>query len=488
MEENKKNITRRIFIKDSAVLSIGAGLAFTNVTSSIAQTQKRSSIVTGKWDKKLVGYYSNPQEILEKPRFMDALQKQLGVNVILMHHPLKYTPEILQLNPLKAEGGFIGNGYAEDDSKLNKCIEEVHRRGMDFWLYFSGMHGAEKHKKHCAVDFSGVPFSDLAPTPYAICQTLIAYCPSRPDIREWNRASYNFGASNYNVDGVYVTHFRYANPSFFGNIFGCACPFCQAEAARKGYNFAAMKKACLSLQNKLKRLKLSHVKEAAKLRLTLMDFISILGEDQAVFDWLYFRASVFGDHLKLIRNSIHATTGKSFVTDTHPATMALYVGHNYADLQSGASDGLMPLGWLDPQMMSAVASWSALLCKWVPGLDEPTSLQVVKNFFGYGNLPLPKDRIDSLGIKANWYDPSVSWKPAGDFYKYYTQEQIYALYDNEITKLRVLNTTNSPAFPIIKGKEWARETCERLIARCMELGHTGYVFQWVDNFIDPAKY
>ena len=27
---------------------------------------------------------------------------------------------------------------------LNKAIEETHRRGMDFWLYFSGHHFGEE--------------------------------------------------------------------------------------------------------------------------------------------------------------------------------------------------------------------------------------------------------------------------------------------------------------------------------------------------------
>jgi len=90
--------TRRSFIKNSAVISLGAGIALNSVVSSIAQTQKRNSVISGKWDKKLVGYYSTPEEILGKPRFMDAIQQQLGVNVILMHHPLAYSREILELS------------------------------------------------------------------------------------------------------------------------------------------------------------------------------------------------------------------------------------------------------------------------------------------------------------------------------------------------------------------------------------------------------
>ena len=189
---------------------------------------------------------------------------------------------MLELNPLKERKAYIGLSYTEDDAKLHQCIEEVHRRGMDFWLYYSGMHGAEKHKNWCAVDFNGVPFSDLAPIPYAVCQLLITYCPSRTDIRAWNRAAYTFGASEYDVDAVYVTHFRYANPSFFTNIFGCACESCEKEAEKKGYNFLEMKKACLLVQRKLTRMKIRHLKEAAKLRLSFMDFLTLLVDDQAI--------------------------------------------------------------------------------------------------------------------------------------------------------------------------------------------------------------
>ncbi len=480
MAKSKPDTAGEPVPKQSQAMKLGAG-KYVRDTSA---RQGRESTVTGKWDRKVVGYYAEPDEVLDMPKFMDALQKDLGVNVIIMNHPVTYPKDILELNPLRERDSYIGLGHTEDDSDLRQCIEEVHRRGMDFWLYYSGMHGAERHKQWCAVDFNGIPFSDLAPLPYAVCQLLVTYCPSRRDIREWNRAAYTFGALHYDIDAVYVTHFRYANPSFITNLFGCACESCEREAERKGYNSHAMRKACLSLPQKFSRMKAGYWKELAKLDFTLMDFITLLDDDRAVFDWLHFRASVVGDHLKLIRNSISACSGKKFITDTHPPTTALLVGHNYSDLQNGGADGFMPLSWLDTQLISAVAAWAHLLTQWVPGLDEAASLDIVKSFFGLRGIPLHGNRIDDLGIKANWYEPNVSWNATAGFYDHYSQEEVYALADNELTRLSMLNVNRHPVFPVIKGREWERATCERLIERALALGCAGYVFQWVDNFID----
>lgn len=449
---------------------------------------RHEPVVTNRWQKTAVGCYVTFDEIVNEPKYMDALQEKIGVNLLVASAPVKYTPEILALDPLKGNG-YIGLPNTDDDSLLRKGIEEAHRRGMDIWLFYHGMHGAEKHRELCAVDFNNVPFCDLPNIPYAYCQVLQTYCPSRPEIREWNRASYTYGATNYDVDAIYVSHFRYANPAFFTNIFGCACPFCQEEAAKKGYNFSAMKKACLKLINRLQKMNLKQVKEAVRLNFTLMDYISFLDDGQDVLDWLYFRASVFGDHLKLIRNSIHAATGNRilFVTDTHPPEMAIYAGHNFDDLQHGASDVLMPLSHLNSQTMSCFSTLSWLLCQWVPGLDEPTAIQLVYNFFGYGHIGLPTKSIDSLGILPDWYNPDVGYKSAENFYNVAAPEQIYTMFDLELTQLKVLNTTGMPAMTQMDGGHWYREIIERLMTRSRELGHQGYVVQLTTQFIDKEK-
>ena len=108
----------------------------------------------------------------------------------------------------------------DDDSLLVKAIDETHTRGMDFWLYYTGHHYGQLYRPVCAETFEGVPYSELPSIPYALCQSLITVCFNKPSVADWDLTAYTFGARNYDVDGIYVTHFRYANPSFFTNLFG----------------------------------------------------------------------------------------------------------------------------------------------------------------------------------------------------------------------------------------------------------------------------
>ena len=428
---------------------------------------------------RLVGYYIPTADILDKPDYIDTLQKQFGVNMLISSHPLTYTREILEKNPLQGKG-YICQGYTEDDSLLRKAIDETHRRGMDFWLMYYGIHGAEKFPEWSARDFNNVPLGELAPIPYASEQSQIAYCLSRPETREWNREIFSFGASHYDVDAVYTCHFRYANPGFFTGIFGCACSSCQNAASGMGYDFPAMKNACLELQRQLKNMSLSRVKEAARLHFTLMDWLTFLSDGREILDWLRFRAKVFSEQLKMIRDSVHAVANKYFFVDTHPCTMSLLVGHNLDDFQHGCTDALMQLAWLDAQLMACIASWSRLLCDWVPGLDEPIALQVVYNFFGLDHLPHPKERIIDIGLEPNWYELDRSSGFRKRFYRdVFDDERIFALQEHEMRLFKVLNTSGMPSYPIIKWGEWSTEVTERLIKRAFELGHTGVVIEKV---------
>ena len=436
-------------------------------------------VVTGKWDRRLIGYYISPSDILNNPEFLDKIQEKLGVNVLLCGHPLSYTKEILTKNPLKGKG-FIAQGFTEDDTTLHKAIEETHRRGMDFWLLYSGIHGAEKYPELSARNFQGIPLGELPPIQYASEQSQIAFCPSRPEIREWNREIFTFGATRYDVEAVYTCHFRYANPAFFEGIFGCACSTCREAAERLGYDFLQMENACFKFRDGLKHIKLSQIKDAARLHLTLMDWLTMLDDGQGVLDWLMFRAAVFSEHLRIIRNSVHTVPGKYFFIDTHPSTMSLLVGHNLNDFQNGCTDALMQLAWLDAQLMSCIASWSRLLCDWVQGLDEPTALKLIYNFFGLTHLPLPKDRIIDIGLEPNWHELGNGNEFRKRFYsEVFDDNRIFALQEHEMRLFKVLNTYGIASYPIIKWGEWSTGVTEKLIARAFELGHNGIFIERV---------
>ena len=440
--------------------------------------------VTGRTDVDLVGVYGSFQELVNEPKYIDALQKELGVNLFIASHPIKMPKEVLDLNPMKGKNVWVGLSHTEDDSLIHKGVEEAHRRGMDIWLYYSGMHYGQHAPELCATDLNGTLLTDLPKIPYALCQGLIALCFWNPSVRAWNEAVYALGASNYDVDGVYVTHFRYANPSFFTNLFACGCEHCQRAAGDLGYDFEAMRRAGLSVQEKLKRLDVDLVRHAAKLRLTFMDFMTLLTEDRALYDWFYFRAKGVCDSLKRIHDAVHAASNDraAFVTDTHPPTNALFVGHNYAELQDGASDALFPLAWLDYQSLSAAAALSNLLCTWVPGLEESTALQVVYNFLGYDGLTLPKERIEDLHIGRTPEEHDFD-----EFYENLGVDGIVEFHSHDMDKLKVLNTKGLPTHPVIKGDYWPKEAGLQLMAYAREIGLTGYVIQRTQVFVDKER-
>ncbi len=477
--------TRRSFMKSASMAALGAS-ALAGSIPSVAKAQTGRPFVTGVRGKKLVCCYVSASEMLNEPKYIDALQKQLGVNAVIISPPAIKMPDWLkEMNPLKGKG-WMGTSPVkdDDDSQLVKGIEEAHRRGLDVWLYYTGHHYGQLYRPACAVTFDGIPFNELPPIKYALCQGLVSVCFNKPEVVEWDRTAYTYGARTYDVDAIYVTHFRYANPAFFTNLFGCACEDCRKLAADMGRDFNAMERASRNLVKNLRKLDAAKVKLAAKIGLTFTDFLQMLADDRAIMDWIYFRSDTVGMRLRGIHDSIReATAGRSqFISDTHNPTQALFVGHNYADLMNGASDALLPLAWLDFQHMSAVAALANLLVTWVPGLDEESALTAMLTFFGWNELPIPRKRIADYRIGVD----SASHKDT-EFYEIFNKESTLALWTHELEHLALMNTKGMPSIPIIKGHQWTEKISRELMDRCMSLGHTGYTLQRTDLFIDKKK-
>ena len=440
--------------------------------------------------RKIVGYYGSFEDLVDHPAYVDALQEELGVNLVIAGGPIRIPQEILDINPAPGHGSEgIGCSWTEDDSLIHRGIEEAHRRGMEVWLGYGGTHYGIRAPELCVVDFEGRRLCDLPQTPYSVFEYNPPVCMARPDVRAWNEAVYGLGAENYDVEGVYVSHFRYDNPSQWNNLFGCSCPYCELEAYRKGYDFEQMKRAMLSLREKLKKLTKEQVEAAAKCRLTFGDFLMLLSDAREVWDWLQFRASVVGDALRIVHDAVHRESEERaiFVSDSHMPTMALYVGHDWMEMQQGITDHFHPLAWLDSQHLGCVAAWANLLCTWVKGLEERTALQVVYSFFGWDELPLEKDRIADMGMsKGRYLDDEHS---SERFYQTAMgPERIFALYSHEMDKMKALNVSPIPAHPVIKGDFWPAEAGRRLMDYAMEIGLDGYIHQRMGVYVDRSKY
>lgn len=487
MSMNKEDsIKRREFLKHGTAAAL-AGSLYAVGNGWTAQSNTGSSgppFVTGRQGKKLVGCYMYSIEDILDQKYMDALQKRLNVNVVLFSPPIKLPKWLLDKNPLGPEHMLCARAHTEDDTDVFKAVEEAHRRGMDFWLYYTGHHYGEESRPIISETFDGVKFLDLPGIRYSL-ETMKTSCFAKPIVKEFEPAVFSYGAKTYGADSMYVSHYRYANPAYWPNLFGCACPYCQDEASQMGYDFARMKNAMMNLRRRLEKLDRKTVEYAAKSRLTFTDFLTFLGEDDGVMDWIVFRAKVVGNQLMRINNAVRTATNNrcGFITDTHNATLSIFVGHNWDDFFEGASDALHPLSWCDTQHITAVASWANQLCKWVPGLDEQTALRVVTRFFGWDELGLPDKKIhEVLGLK------SAEEKYTSEaFYRIFNPDLTIRLMTHEWNRLAAINGGRLPAHPVIKGDEWPEKVGRELMGRADDLGLTGYVFQRTDVFIDRSK-
>ncbi|MHB9029030.1 MAG: hypothetical protein ACYC9O_09690 [Candidatus Latescibacterota bacterium] len=463
--------TRRSFLKTGAVFTAGLP-AF---SSGAAPREK------------VIGCYTGVKEILESPKYIDALQGKLGVNTLLCGEAIRMPDWLREMNPLRKASMFAQ--HTEDDSALRKAIGETHRRGMRFWLYFSGHHNDPGEREVMSETFDGIKFADLPPIPYALSQGELTTCFEKQKVREYVRALFAFAPREYPVNGMYVSHTRYSTPSFWTNLFGCACPSCRAAADDMGYDFEQMAASMRNLRRGFERLDRKTVEHAARARLSLGEFLSLLGEDNGVADWLFFRARVVGAALRRMHDAVHAATDNraTFVTDTHNPAMSLLAGHNYEDLITGASDGLHPLSWCDYQHVSVIAAWANQLCAWVPGLEESTALRAVTAFFGWDDLGLPDKRIADLRIGRNSEEHGIWSDAAKGFYGYFNPDLTVKLMTREWTRLAAINGGRIPAHPVIKGYEWPEKVCRELMERTEELGLDGYVFQRTETLIDRDR-
>ncbi|MCE5250967.1 hypothetical protein LLG96_12175 [bacterium] len=483
------DISRRDFIARGTAAAAGTLLAARDGwPSRTGAAPSARPFVTGVPGKKLVGCYSSASDIIKNPKYIDALQKKLGVNVLICGEAIKMPDWLKSLNPLGPDR-YMHAGQTEDDSQLIQAIEETHRRGMDFWLYFSGHHYGEESRAIMGETFDGVKFIDLPLIKYALAHSEYTACFEKPAVKAWEQALFGFAAKTYDVDSMYVSHYRYATPSFWSNLFGCGCSSCQQAAGEMGYDFGLMRDSMMKLRARLERLDRKTLEQAAKYNLTFMDFISFLGEDNGVMDWLYFRAKVVGNALKRIHDVIHTETNhrSGFVTDTHGATMSLFVGHNYEDLINGASDALHPLSWAQWQFISVVAAWANQLCEWVPGLDESVALKIVTGFFGWQDIGLPDRKISDLAVAEAAPTDGTYNDQMKKFYANLGDDRLIRLMTHEWTRMAAIDSGRIPAHPVIKGYEWPEKVCRELMDRTAGLGLTGYVFQRTDVFIDREK-
>ena len=468
-------ISRRSFVSRSAAAAGGLILSTGREPPVIAEGESSGPpFVTCRKSKKLVGVYSNPDEVQNHPEYLDALQKKLGCNLIILSAGgVNYPEEIRRLAPYPPEANtWIGIPFSEDDGAINRCAEIVHSRRMDMWIIGSGHYDRGLDDSLSPVDFNGVLLRSHTAPKYAI-EAGTELCFQRPKIVRWQQKAYPWICRNYDIDALYLTHHRYNTPSIYRRLWGCACEDCRRAASRLGYDFDIMRSAMLKFDAGLRSLTKDRVRRMAELGYTFTDFIQTLSDGPDILDWLEFRAAAFTDTFGAVNRSIRSSTNGrcKFIIDTLNPTFMLLAGHDFKSFVGTASDAFYPMAWVDYHYISVVASWANFLVETVDGLDEGTALQAVYTLVGWDDIGLPAERIADLYIGATNKEHSIP-----EFYKGFGKH-VNGLMTHEYRHGALMNVRNYPSYQTVFPHFWGREITEPLMDEIMSAGHDGYIFE-----------
>jgi len=426
---------------------------------------------------KLVGLYTDSEVVARDPRYIEALQREIGLNLVILGSGLKggrynLSPEVRALDPVARRGGGEPPGvqYGNDDSLLRLAIREAHRRGIRVWLLGAGWQyiGAERFPDMVSVDFSGRPVSETPEVPYAVEQYWLTFCPNHPELNEWFEAAFSDMARSYDVEGIDVTHCRYTAPAFFYGLFGCACPKCREAAEEMGYDFEGMRRGMTQLLDGLRRLDAGSVRHMARTGMGWTDLVQVL--EEGVLNWFRFRAEVISRNLRRFRDAVHRATGGKvlFGGDAFPPSFAPLVGHLYRDLGESLDFVSPLLPHVEVFISSTWAAYAGLLCSWVPGLGEREALRSVYCLFGYGDMAGLPEAIEDLGVGG----------PDGE-YRCLPLKDILV---RELYKARAF--ISGVSYPVVKGRLWPPAVIRDAVESAEDMGHEGIIFQGTSGLVE----
>jgi hypothetical protein len=417
--------------------------------------------------EKLVGLYFGAQTVLDDPGYVDALQKDAGLNLLLMGGPFNLSQELRDTAPYVTPTGREGAGFgwSDDDSVLRKALEECRKRGIKTWVVIGGWHGGgENRPDYCVRDLWGRPLSEV-PAPRCALEKGLSVCPSRPEINGWMERAAAEVARGYDVDAIDITHGRNTAPAYIPAWWSCACPHCQRRAAKMGYDMGRMRNSVDTFLARLSHLTPRQVKLAAQAQPGMFGLFQFLGVGGGIVDWFNFRADVISDNLRGITRAVHEATPKhvQFGSDNQPPSFSLLAGHRYTDFVAGATDFTQTLiSHVAFFVYATLASFADLVMNSVAGVDEADALQLSYSVFGYENFGMPKE---IAGFHLGNWDLEEASSPIAN------------LVEKELTLARALNPGNMPSIPVIKGTLWSKETIRRLIDSTFAMGHDGIIFQ-----------
>jgi len=422
--------------------------------------------------KRRVGVYLAAPVVSNNPDYVEVLRDEIGLNLAVIGYSGEASEELLRRSPFDgvplsdeclvsllardldgepldpqeydiARAG-VGPSMASggDDRALHQAIEVLKRAGVEVWLGLGSWTGSS-----------------------------LMYCPSKDRVNDWYKALYVHCATQYDVDGLDISHARFPKCSVPRGIQACACGGCAREAADMGYDMEVMTAA---LRHALERWRTADAGLLAALghsSLGSFDLVHWLAMCPGVGDWLRFRAELVTRKMTDFHRAVHAAAGQGFVfgSDTHPASLATFVGNDHS-VWAEFSDFASPLvSHIETFITHSFTTWVPLLRQANPELSEEDVLQVLYRFVGYDGMGMPETLA---GYEAD--------RPERLPYKLPLEELIL----RDLRKARLLLPPELPSYPIIHGTGWPRSAIDAILQGSDAAGHDGVVWQGTDELVD----
>jgi len=271
--------------------------------------------MTNDW---LTGIYLTTDEVLKYPDYVERLRDEIGLNTVVLSFTGQLSEEVLALSPYggrtptEEELGELvirhfdgrpidpreypqaqalcGPGVAAqgDDEAFRRAVGQLKEAGLNVWTYG----GAWTIRR-------------------------LMFCPARQDVQDWIEAVCVYWATQYDLDALDITHFRYPMGSFPLGLFGSTCSSCTAAAQELGYDMEAMVEDLQRAREGLRQLDGARLGEVVRLGIGFFDVVHALGLGSGVLDWVRFRCDLVVRNLARFRAAVHAAApNKAFGTDT----------------------------------------------------------------------------------------------------------------------------------------------------------------------------
>ena len=426
--------------------------------------------------KQRTGIYLTTRQVIDNPDYVPTLRDRIGLNLAVLSFSGEVPSEVREKSPFdgvplsdaclhslvnrhmdggpvdplefdtvrKQQGPAVSAGG--DDAEMNRAIDLLRRAGVEIWF--------------CASSWTG---------------RRLMFCPSHPEVDAWFEAFYLHIATNYDVDGLDITHARYPMGSFPRGLFSCACNRCAQAATEMGYDMEQMTGALQAGLERLRTVDAQLLAQVCKSGAGPFDFLQLMEMRPGIVEWFRFRTELLTKRLQGYHQSVHAAAGNDFIfgTDTHPASLGPFVGHNHADWAT-FSDFASPLvSHISAFLCDPLIVWARFLQETVPGLNESDALQIIYRFTGYDGMGLPETIAD--------FDPENPSRLAHII-------PLEELVMRDLLKARLYLPPEIPSYPIIHGAGWPRQAIDPIARRSAEAGHDGVVWQGTDELVDfPLK-